>query len=56
MIRRDFLCRILYGGTALAATGAAGRVLTPHIDSAALTHVALNLSGTNPQSTHSLPP
>ena len=25
MIRRDFLRRILYGGTALAATGAAGR-------------------------------
>jgi hypothetical protein len=29
MIRRDFLRRILYGGTALAATGAAGAVIEP---------------------------
>ena len=32
MIRRDFLRRVLYGGTAFAATGAAGRALTPRTD------------------------
>lgn len=31
MIRRDFLRRVLYGGTALAATGAAAKALTPRI-------------------------
>jgi hypothetical protein len=37
MIRRDFLRRILYGGTALAATGAAGTVIEPPLgDGAAL--------------------
>ncbi|MGA8271486.1 MAG: beta-L-arabinofuranosidase domain-containing protein [Candidatus Sulfotelmatobacter sp.] len=70
MIRRDFLRRILYGGTALAATGAAGRVLDPRMNGAALAHLPLNLPGTDllsndsqstdpqrkdPQITYSLP-
>ncbi len=56
MIRRDFLRRVLYGGTALAATGAAGRALTPRIGhDAALTLDPLNLTGTDPQGTQSLP-
>jgi uncharacterized protein len=56
MIRRDFLRRVLYGGTALAATGAAGRVLTPRIGhDAALVPDPLNLTGTDPQSAQSLP-
>src|SRR5580704_8529402 len=52
MIRRDFLRRILYGGTALAATG---RVLEPHIEGAALAHPPFNLPGTDPPSARSLP-
>jgi uncharacterized protein len=56
MIRRDFLRRVLYGGTALAATGAAGRALTPRIDhDAALVLDRLNLTGTDPQGTQSPP-
>jgi uncharacterized protein len=56
MIRRDFLRRVLYGGTALAATGAAGRVLTPGIGhDAALVPDPLNLTGTDPQRAQSLP-
>jgi len=56
MIRRDFLRRILYGGTALAATGAAGKVMEPSFgDAAALAHDPLNLTGTNLQNKHLLP-
>jgi len=61
MIRRDFLRRVLYGGTALAATQAAGRALTPgmgHDAALALNpsnlHL-LHLAGNATQSTHSLP-
>jgi DUF1680 family protein len=66
MIRRDFLRRVLYGGTALAATGAAARAITPRIgqdvapgldlfrlDPLNLTDV--NLTGTDPQGRQSLP-
>ena len=52
MIRRDFLRRLLYGGTTLAATG---RVLEPHIEGAALAHPPFNLPGTDPPSARSLP-
>jgi uncharacterized protein len=56
MIRRDFLRRILYGGTALAATGAAARALTPPIGhDAALASDLLNLTGSLPQGTQPLP-
>ena len=34
MIRRDFLRRILYSGTALAAARAAGKVIAPHVTAA----------------------
>jgi DUF1680 family protein len=55
MIRRDFLRRILYGGTALAATGAAGKVIEPPLgDGAALAHDSLNLTA-DLQTEHSLP-
>ena len=54
MIRRDFLRRVLYGGTAFAATGAAARALTPGMghDAAGVLD-PLNLLG--PQSRQSLP-
>jgi len=61
MIRRDFLRRVLYGGTALAATRAAGRALTPRIDHDAgvvldpLKFDPSNLTGTDPGVTHALP-
>jgi hypothetical protein len=56
MIRRDFLRRILYGGTTLAATGAAGTVIEPPLgDGAALAHDLLNLTATDLQTKHSLP-
>src|SRR5580658_10912139 len=56
MIRRDFLRRILFGGTALAATGAAGKVIEPPLgDGAALAHDPLNLTATDLQTKHSLP-
>jgi uncharacterized protein len=55
MIRRDFLRRVLYGGTALAATGAAGRLLTPIGHDAPLVPDPLNLTGTDPQGAQSLP-
>jgi hypothetical protein len=56
MIRRDFLRRILYGGTALAATGAAGTVSEPPLgDGAALAHDLLNLTATDLQTKHSPP-
>ncbi len=56
MIRRDFLRRILYGGTALAATGAAAGALTPRTGhDAAFARNLLNLAGAGPQGTPSLP-
>lgn len=66
MIRRDFLRRLLYGGTALAATGAAARALTPRIGHDAafvldpskldpLEFGRANLTGAGPQGTPSLP-
>src|SRR5580700_448723 len=66
MIRRDFLRRVLYGGTALAATTATGRALTPrmgHDAALALDSLKLgsskfdrwNLTGADQQDTHSLP-
>ena len=66
MIRRDFLRRVLYGGTALAATRAAGRALTPPMgrDAAlALDSLKLgsskfdpwNLTGADQPDMHSLP-
>jgi DUF1680 family protein len=56
MIRRDFLRRILYGGTALAATGAAGTVIEPPLgDGAALAGDLPNLTATDLQTRHSLP-
>jgi DUF1680 family protein len=56
MIRRDFLRRILFGGTALAATGAAGKMIEPPSgDGAALARDPLNLTATDLQAKHSLP-
>lgn len=55
MIRRDFLRRVLYCGSALAATRAAGRGLAPDIQGTSQGSLPLNLQGTDPQSTHSLP-
>ncbi len=56
MIRRDFLRRILYGGTALAATGSAGKVIEPPLgEVTALAHDPLNLTGTDLQNKHPLP-
>jgi DUF1680 family protein len=55
MIRRDFLRRILYGGTALAATGAAGQVMEPPLADGAARADARNLTGTDSQNKHSLP-
>src|SRR5580700_8671202 len=66
MIRRDFLRRVLYGGTALAATTATGRALTPrmgHDAALALDSLKLgsstfdprNPTGADQQDTHSLP-
>jgi uncharacterized protein len=66
MIRRDFLRRVLYGGTALAATSAAGSALTPrmgHDAALALDSWKLgsskfdpwNLTGADQQDTRSLP-
>lgn len=55
MIRRDFLRRILYCGSALAATRATGRVLVPNTPSTSPAYPPLNPGGTDPQSTTSLP-
>src|ERR1700722_11298343 len=66
MIRRDFLRRVLYSGTALAATGAAARAITPRIGQDAtpvldlfkfdpLNLTDVNLTGTDPPGTQSLP-
>jgi DUF1680 family protein len=56
MIRRDFLRRMVYAGTALAATGAAGRTIEPTFGGGgALAHDPLNPAGLNDQSKQSLP-
>jgi hypothetical protein len=39
MIRRDFLRRIVYGGTALAATGTTGKLMEQRLE-AASAHIA----------------
>ena len=44
MIRREFLRRVLYGGTAFAVSGTPGREIEP-----------LNFTGSDQQSNHSLP-
>jgi uncharacterized protein len=46
MIRRNFLRSVIYGGTALAATGAADKALARDL---------VNLTGTDSQSKHALP-
>jgi uncharacterized protein len=55
MIRRDFLRRTLYCGTALAAIRAAGRVRVPSVQSISPASSPLNLRGPDPPSTHALP-
>lgn len=55
MIRRDFLRRTPYCGSALAATRAAGRVLVPNTPSTSQSYPPLNPEGADPQSTTSLP-
>jgi DUF1680 family protein len=61
MIRRDFLRHVLYGGTALAATRAAARALTPGMNHDAALALdsskfdPLNSAATGSQSTHQLP-
>jgi hypothetical protein len=57
MIRRDFLRSILFGGTALAATRAAGDVIGSHSghDGAATAHGGRNLMGTLPPAKYALP-
>jgi uncharacterized protein len=56
MIRRDFLRRMLYGGTALAATEAAARVVEPSLaDGAALARGPVSLTSTDLQNKHPLP-
>jgi uncharacterized protein len=55
MIRRDFLRRILYCGTALAANRAGGIVPKPHTGIPALRNPPFSLRGTDAQSAHSLP-
>jgi DUF1680 family protein len=57
MIRRDFLRGVLYAGTALAATRAAGKAIGPSLgnDSAALAHDTPNLTGSEVRNTNALP-
>jgi DUF1680 family protein len=56
MIRRDFLRRILSAGTALAATGAVGKVIESPLDAGApFPHDPANLTVSDPKSKHSLP-
>ena len=56
MIRRDFLRRVLGGGTALAATAAASRAMYPASRSDSdLTNAPLHPSPTNPQNKNPLP-
>src|SRR5277367_1339861 len=57
MIRRDFLRRTFYGGTALAAaTGAVGRAIEPLLHGeGTLTHDPLDSAGSDLPNKHSLP-
>ena len=55
MIRRDFLRRILYCGSALAATRAAGRVPVPNTPSTSQAPPPLSPGGSDSQSATSLP-
>jgi len=57
MIRRDFLRSIVFGGTALAATRAAGSVIASHSGDggAATAHGPLNLTGTDTSNKPALP-
>ncbi|MGC1605020.1 MAG: beta-L-arabinofuranosidase domain-containing protein [Candidatus Acidiferrum sp.] len=56
MIRRDFLLRILCGGTALAATEAAAKMIEPSLaHGAAPAHDTLHPAGMDLPDTHSLP-
>jgi uncharacterized protein len=53
MIRREFLRRMVYGGTAIAAAGAAGAAIEPALaHGAGLTHEPPSLTGSNQ---HALP-
>lgn len=55
MIRRDFLRRILYGGTALVTTRAAAKVIEPSVGHAAVAAHPLNLNAADLQIEHGLP-
>jgi DUF1680 family protein len=56
MIRRDFLRRMVYGGTALAATGAAGRAIEPtFVGAGAMAQDALHPTGLIDPHKQSLP-
>src|SRR5580704_868432 len=55
MIRRDFLRRILYGGTALVTTRAAANVIEPSLGDAVVAAHPLNLAAADPQNQHGLP-
>jgi uncharacterized protein len=57
MIRRDFLRSIVFGGTALAASRATGKVVGAPVgeDGAALARGPLNLTGTDVPGAHALP-
>jgi uncharacterized protein len=56
VIRRDFLLRLLYSGTALAATRATGKVFEPATaEGATLAPSQLNLTGSDVQTKRSLP-
>jgi DUF1680 family protein len=55
MIRRDFLRRILYGGTALVTTRAAAKVIEPSVGHAAVAAHPLNLNAADLQNEHRLP-
>jgi DUF1680 family protein len=53
MIRRDFLRRVVYGGTALAATGATGKVFEPQLEAASVRDP--HSAAEDPQEKHALP-
>jgi uncharacterized protein len=57
MIRREFLRSILFGGTALAASRTAGKVVGAPLggEGPALAHQPLNLTGTDQSAKHALP-
>jgi uncharacterized protein len=55
MIRRDFLRRMLYGGTALVTTRAAANVIEPSLDDAVVAAHPLNLTAADLQNEHGLP-